>query len=121
MLDKLLREASEGVPDGNMKRSHERLRRKLERRQKEKMLKERAAQQIAQLEKESGNLDSEICLKAKEQVSRNLEEEIDRLDRQAEDDRIRFAKQFRDDHEQQGLRLKEKIRRKNLEFREIYR
>ena len=72
MLEKLIREANEGVPDGNMKGSHERLRRKLERRQKMKMLRERAAQQIAKIESESGSVDNEKCLEAKEEVSRDL-------------------------------------------------
>eukprot|EP00946_MAST-07B_sp_MAST-7B-sp1_P005000 g5000.t1 len=113
LLEKLMREANEGVPDGNMKKSHERLQRKLERRQKKKMLRERAAQQISQIEIDNGGLNSEISLKAKEEVSRNLEAEIDRLDKQAADDRSRFAKQFRDDHEEQSLRLREKLRRKH--------
>ena len=42
-----------------------------------------------------------------------IEAEIDRLDKQAADDRSRFAKQFRDDHQEQSLRLREKLRRKH--------
>ena len=113
MLEKLLREAREGVPDGNREKSKERLRKKLERRQQKKMLRERAALKIAQLEAESGAADSAESLTAKEAVSRDLEAEIARLDKQAGEDRSRFAQQFQDDHAQQSLRLREKLRRKH--------
>merc|ERR1711865_732581 len=103
MLQRLESEAQikGGGVEKEMTMGRERLRRKLLARQKQKMLKEKASLQLDQCDDEE----------EEERITRNLENELDALENQANANKLHFQQQFTNDQQKQSDKMKARLQK----------
>ena len=97
------RASSGGSVSTEMKIGKERLRRKLLARQKRKMLREKA------------HLTMSTCVgeEEKEKLQHGLEQQLQLLEQESEANKLYFSNQFKQDQDEQGARMKARLRKKH--------